>query len=187
VIAEDREPARVGAVGGVGSVEEGHCVGGEQVAFAESLHAGRAIGVLDQWEDRHLQHHWHGGGVGAEQLWDDHGGIACLCLGIGVNLAHAPQVEGRSTACLADTGITPPTPEAFAETLLTALDARRTQRLTEGFAAIRAAWLERGPALDTHIALTSGIAGRFAGLAEDGSLLLSTGGRIHALASGEVA
>jgi BirA family biotin operon repressor/biotin-[acetyl-CoA-carboxylase] ligase len=126
-------------------------------------------------------------GILAEASADDRGGIAWLCLGIGVNLAHAPRVEGRATACLADTGLAPPAPEAFAETLLAALDRRRTQRLTDGFAAIRAAWLERGPALDTHLALTRGIAGRFAGLAEDGSLLVATGGRVHAVASGEVA
>jgi len=126
-------------------------------------------------------------GILAEASADDRGGIAWLCLGIGVNLAHAPHIEGRSTACLADTGAAAPTPEAFAEMLLAALDARRTQRLTEGFAPIRAAWLARGPAPDTHLALTNGIAGRFAGLAEDGSLLIATGGRVHALASGEVA
>jgi len=154
-------------------------------AVATTIPDPRAIAL--KWPNDLLLNGAKSAGILAEASADDHGGIAWLCLGIGVNLAHAPQVEGRSTACLADTGITPPTPEAFAETLLTALDARRTQRLTEGFAAIRAAWLERGPALDTHIALTSGIAGRFAGLAEDGSLLLSTGGRIHALASGEVA
>jgi BirA family biotin operon repressor/biotin-[acetyl-CoA-carboxylase] ligase len=125
-------------------------------------------------------------GILAEASADDQGGIAWLCLGIGVNLDHAPQVEGRATACLADTGMAAPTPETFAETLLAALDARRTQRITEGFAAIRAAWLERGPALDSHLALSSGIAGRFAGLAEDGRLLLATGGRVHALTSGEL-
>jgi BirA family biotin operon repressor/biotin-[acetyl-CoA-carboxylase] ligase len=126
-------------------------------------------------------------GILAEAADDDRGGIAWLCIGFGVNLAHAPQVAGRTTACLTDTGIVPPAPDAFAATLLAALDRRRTQRLTEGFAPIRAAWLDRGPALDTPLAVRAGIAGRFAGLAEDGSLLIASGGRVHALASGEVA
>lgn len=129
-------------------------------------------------------------GILSEAAADDRGGIAWLCLGIGVNLAHAPEVPGRTTACLADAGIVPPAPEAFAESLLSALDRRRTQRLTEGFAPIRAAWLARGPAPDSHLTVRRGgaeIAGRFAGLAEDGSLLLATDGRIHAVASGEVA
>jgi len=116
--------------------------------------------------------------------------IAWLSLGFGVNLAHAPEVPGRATACLADAGIAPPAPEAFAERLLAALDRRRRERLLDGFGPTRAAWLARGPALDTLLAIRcagSDIAGRFAGLAEDGSLLLATGGRIHAVASGEVA
>lgn len=126
-------------------------------------------------------------GILSEAAADDHGGIAWLSLGFGVNLTHAPQVPGRATACLADAAIVPPAPEDFAAALLAALQRRRTQRAVDGFAPIRAAWLARGPASDTHLALTSGIAGRFAGLAEDGSLLLASGGRIHAVASGEVA
>ncbi|BDG72572.1 biotin--[acetyl-CoA-carboxylase] ligase [Roseomonas fluvialis] len=153
-------------------------------AVAATIPDPRAITL--KWPNDLMLNGAKAAGILAEASPDDQGGIAWLCLGIGVNLDHAPQVEGRVTACLADTGIVAPRPEAFAETLLAALDGRRTQRITEGFAPIRAAWLERGPALDTHLALSSGIAGRFAGLAEDGRLLLATGGRVHALASGEL-
>lgn len=159
------------------------------VALADALtaHVPDPGAIALKWPNDVLLNGAKAAGILAEASADQHGGIAWLCLGFGVNLAHAPQVEGRVTACLADAGIAPPDPEAFAETLLGAIDARRTQRLTDGFTAIRAAWLERGPALDTQLALTRGIAGRFAGLAEDGSLLLATGGRVHAVASGEVA
>jgi BirA family transcriptional regulator, biotin operon repressor / biotin---[acetyl-CoA-carboxylase] ligase len=118
------------------------------------------------------------------------GSMAWLCLGFGVNLAHAPEVPGRATACLADAGVAPPEPETFAATLLDALDRRRRERMLEGFSPIRAAWLSRGPALDTPLAIRRAgaeITGRFAGLAEDGSLLIAAGGRIQAVASGEVA
>jgi BirA family biotin operon repressor/biotin-[acetyl-CoA-carboxylase] ligase len=140
-----------------------------------------------KWPNDVLLNSAKAAGILAEAAADDRGGIAWLCLGFGVNLAHAPQVEGRATACLADAGIVPPAPEAFAAALLAALHRRRTERALTGFAPIRAAWLERGPAPDTHLSLASGISGRFAGLAEDGSLLLATGGRVHAVASGEVA
>lgn len=129
-------------------------------------------------------------GILAEAAATPASGIAWLSLGFGVNLAHAPEVPGRATACLADAGIAPPVPEAFAERLLAALDRRRRERLLGGFGPIRAAWLARGPALDAPLAIRragADIAGRFAGLAEDGSLLLATGGRVHAVASGEVA
>jgi BirA family biotin operon repressor/biotin-[acetyl-CoA-carboxylase] ligase len=129
-------------------------------------------------------------GILAEAHADNGGGIAWLCLGIGVNLAHAPAVPGRATACLAGFGIAPPDPAAFAERLLAAFDRRRAERAAEGFAPIRAAWLARGPAPGTHLAIRRAgrdTAGAFAGLAEDGSLLLATGGQVRAVASGEVA
>ncbi|MBR0659869.1 biotin--[acetyl-CoA-carboxylase] ligase [Neoroseomonas oryzicola] len=129
-------------------------------------------------------------GILTEASATSEGGIAWLSIGIGVNLAHAPEVPGRRTACLAETGIAPPVPEVFAEALLSAIDRRRTERALEGFGPVLAAWLARGPALDTHLAIRrqgAEIAGRFAGLAEDGSLLLASGGRVHAVASGEVA
>ncbi|GGJ20353.1 biotin--[acetyl-CoA-carboxylase] ligase [Neoroseomonas lacus] len=121
---------------------------------------------------------------------DASGGIAWVVLGIGVNLALAPEVPGRMTACLADLGVTPPSPQHFAADLLAAIDRRRIERAAHGFAPLRAAWLARGPAIGTHLAIRrqgAEIAGRFAGLAEDGSLLLDTGERIQTLASGEVA
>lgn len=128
-------------------------------------------------------------GILAEASAGPEGRIAWLCLGIGVNLAHAPEVPGRATACLAAQGVASPDPVAFAEHLLAALDRWRSRRALEGFGPVRAAWLARGPALDSHLAIRRqgrDIAGSFVGLAEDGSLLLATGGQVHAVASGEV-
>ena len=116
--------------------------------------------------------------------------IGWLSLGIGVNLAHAPAVPGRATACLADAGIAPPAPEAFAADLLAALARRRAEYLMTGFAPIRDAWLARGPRPGSPLSITRGgaaFSGTFAGLAEDGSLLVATADGIRAIASGEVA
>jgi len=129
-------------------------------------------------------------GILTEASTGPDGAIAWLNIGFGVNLAHAPSVPGRATACLADTGIAPPAPEDFAQLLLEALDRRRAERARQGFAPIRAAWLARGPAPGSHLAIRRGgreTSGRFAGLAEDGSLLLDTGDRVIAVASAEVA
>ena len=63
-------------------------------------------------------------------------------------------------------------------------------RLTEGFAPIRAAWMERGPERGSVLTLRQGdnpVSGRYEGLAEDGGLLLATAGRLHAFHAGEVA
>lgn len=130
-------------------------------------------------------------GILAETGTDGAGGIAWICLGIGVNLAEAPSVPGRVTASLAGLGITPPAPEHFAAALLAAITRRRDQRAAEGFTPIRDAWLARGPPVGTLLAIRrqgAEISGRFEGLAEDGSLqLLADGGRVHTFASGEVA
>ncbi|MEI6161437.1 MAG: biotin--[acetyl-CoA-carboxylase] ligase [Roseococcus sp.] len=123
-------------------------------------------------------------GILAEAVLDDRGGIAHLVFGIGVNLAHAPEVEGRAVAALG-----PILPEDFAATLLERLDHWGNLRLTEGFAPIRAAWMERGPARGTLMTLRQGdnpVSGRYEGVAEDGGLMLATGGRLHVFHAGEV-
>lgn len=123
------------------------------------------------------------------------GGLAWLAIGIGANLAHAPALpDGRPTASLAAHAAPapPPTPEAFATGLLVALGHWHAIRLRDGFDPIRAAWLARGPATDTPLTVRGAgghpIDGRFAGIAEDGRLLLRCGedGPIRAVAAGEV-
>jgi len=129
-----------------------------------------------------------GAGILAESAMDEQGSIAWIVLGIGVNLAHAPQLPGRVTASLAGCGGTPPAPEDFAQSLLAAIDARRRQRAAEGFPAIRDAWLARGPKPGSALAIRrqgAEIAGQFAGLAEDGGLNLAIDGRVRTLVAGE--
>ena len=123
-------------------------------------------------------------GILTETAATAEGSIDWLVCGFGVNLAFAPEVPGRATAAL---GAEPP--EDFAARLLDALVHWRRIRLLEGFAPIRAAWMAAGPEPDAHLSIRQGsrrIAGRYAGLAEDGGLLLATGGRVHAVHVGEI-
>jgi BirA family biotin operon repressor/biotin-[acetyl-CoA-carboxylase] ligase len=112
------------------------------------------------------------------------GTLEWLALGIGVNLRDAPALPDRPTACLPDAGL----PEAFAARLLGRLDHWCAVQRHAGFAPVRAAWLARGPALGETLTLRASpvTAGAFAGLAEDGALLLEVGGTRHAIRSGEV-
>lgn len=115
------------------------------------------------------------------------GTLDWLVVGIGVNLTAAPDLPDRRTAAVAQVA-TPPGAEDMARLVLTRLSHWRQVRLLEGFAPIRAAWLEHAPALGTRLTLRLGgrsVGGSFAGLAHDGSLLLATGGRVHAFAAGE--
>ncbi len=109
-----------------------------------------------------------------------------LCLGIGANLTQAPDLPDRPTARLPSPA---PDAAAVAAGVLCALTAWRRTRLTEGFAAIRTAWLARGPRHGTTLAVSAAgrtLAGLYDGLADDGALLLRTGGRVHAIHAGEV-
>jgi BirA family biotin operon repressor/biotin-[acetyl-CoA-carboxylase] ligase len=61
--------------------------------------------------------------------------------------------------------------------------------LLDGFAPVRAAWMAVGPEHGALLSVRQGadvLSGRYEGLAEDGGLLLATGGRVHRFLSGEV-
>jgi BirA family biotin operon repressor/biotin-[acetyl-CoA-carboxylase] ligase len=110
-----------------------------------------------------------------------------LVIGFGVNLAVSPALPDRATTCLADHAAAP-SPHRFAAELLDRLAYWRQQRLLGGFAPVRAAWLAMAPQPGSKVALrvpTGTIDGAFAGLGEDGSLLLSTDGQVRAFATGE--
>lgn len=122
-------------------------------------------------------------GMLCETAAGEAGGIEWLVIGWGANLAHAPPLEGRATACLAALGPAP-APEVVAARLLRALEGWREA----GFAAVRQAWMARGPAPGARLSLRAGarrVEGLYAGLAEDGSLLLDTGAGPRPFSTGE--
>ena len=116
------------------------------------------------------------------------GSLDWLVIGIGVNLAVAPGVPGRTVAALADV-VVPPAPQDFAVRLLAALDHWRQIKAQHGFAAIRDAWLARAPDIGTAMGFRAGervLSGAFAGLGPDGTLLLQTTEGVRAYSTGEV-
>ena len=100
-----------------------------------------------------------------------------IVVGIGVNLARAPQVDGRKTAALADF-TTPPPLETFAANLAAAFDRRLEAWRTYGLGATLHAFLNQsihaqGAPLTVHDSDGSVLSGTFAGLEEsDGALRL---------------
>jgi BirA family biotin operon repressor/biotin-[acetyl-CoA-carboxylase] ligase len=100
--------------------------------------------------------------------------IAWLVLGIGINLASHPEgTEYPATSLAAGVVVTPETMiGVLAERLLAWYERWRG---AEGFAAVRRAWLLRAYGLGSEIRVRlaqAELAGRFAGLDEDGGLLL---------------
>jgi BirA family biotin operon repressor/biotin-[acetyl-CoA-carboxylase] ligase len=161
------------------------------VALAEAARASdpEPDALSLRWPNDLLRHGAKCGGVLAESALSAEGGIAWVVLGFGVNLAHAPAVPGRATARLGG-GRAAEAPEAFAARLLDRVSAWRRVRDAEGFGPVREAWAELGPAPGRRIAARCGqgmAEGGFAGLGEDGSLLLRTGqGVVLRIAAGEV-
>jgi BirA family biotin operon repressor/biotin-[acetyl-CoA-carboxylase] ligase len=124
-------------------------------------------------------------GILIDTAVDGAGALRWLILGMGVNLAVAPEVPGRATAALAEEGIEPPAPEPFARALLDRLAAWEARSLPD----LHAAWLARAHPLGTPLAVAYGaqrLEGRFAGLSPEGHLLLDTADGRRTLATGEV-
>ncbi len=108
-----------------------------------------------------------------------------VIVGIGVNVTHVPPDMPYPVVSLAALGS-----HATADEVLAGLMQQFGRGLAawaqDGFGPVRTAWLRRGPALGQ--ALRAGaLAGGFAGLAEDGALLLDTEGGTRRVVAGEVA
>lgn len=141
-----------------------------------------------KWPNDVLLHQAKVAGILVDSAARADGMLDWLVIGIGVNLATAPEVAGRAVAAVAQFG-PPPTPERFAHVLLGELDRWQRRRGADGFAAVRDAWLAQGPALGSPATLRVAdrtVAGAFAGLGEDGALLLETDGVVRRFGAGEI-
>jgi BirA family transcriptional regulator, biotin operon repressor / biotin---[acetyl-CoA-carboxylase] ligase len=109
-------------------------------------------------------------------------------VGIGVNVAQAPEASAYPVVCLCDAGAVTGAGAVLAQ-LLAALERHLAQWIEHGFAPLRRAWLARGPAPGDLVRVRIGghvEAGRFAGLDADGALLVSADGRFRRVIAGEI-
>ncbi len=117
------------------------------------------------------------------------GSLDWLVLGIGVNLVTYPVNAAYRATALSATGA-----DVTSAAMLTLLAEHFLRRYEQwqngrGFSTLRAAWLERAQGLGQVIRVSlprTEIAGRFAGLAEDGALLLETSSGTRRIDAGEV-
>ncbi|MEW9853977.1 biotin--[acetyl-CoA-carboxylase] ligase [Novosphingobium sp. M1R2S20] len=113
-----------------------------------------------------------------------------VVVGVGVNLLHAPDVEGRAVASLASLGHVVDR-DAFAATLDTAWGEVLQLWRFGGWAQVRSRWLARahpvGTALAVHGSENGVLHGVFLGLDSEGALQLEdTGGTRRTIHAGEV-
>ncbi|MCQ0969814.1 biotin--[acetyl-CoA-carboxylase] ligase [Paracoccus sp. TK19116] len=121
-------------------------------------------------------------------------GIDAVAVGIGVNLAAAPdnaQLEDGAMppVSLAEaTGLTV-TPEDFLDLLAPAFDRWLRLHRAEGFTRIRDAWLPRAARLGQDITARTGrdsLTGRFESIDETGAMILMTDAGRHVLPAADI-
>ncbi len=114
-----------------------------------------------------------------------------VVIGIGVNLAHAPQNTGRAITSIATLGATPMLPQPFVELLATIFADQVTIWRTYGAGAILTAWKDRAHPVGTPVTaqLPGGetFQGRYDRLSDDGALMLCLAdGTIRAIHAADV-
>lgn len=111
-----------------------------------------------------------------------YGGDCVVMIGMGINITVTPPVEGRAVTRMDRHGAAP-TPKQLMAGLAAAMSVRlATWNNGAGFGAIQLAWLDRAHPLGARLGVHQGdnyVEGTFAGLADNGALLLT-------LASGEI-
>ena len=116
-------------------------------------------------------------GVLLESALGPQGRVDWVVLGIGVNLASHPGLDGPvPSTSLAAAGAPSLAPEDALPTLLAALSRRREALERQGFAAVRSAWLDRAHGLGGRVTVANGgqtLVGVFEGLDADGALVLA--------------
>ena len=130
-------------------------------------------------------------GILLESALEPGGRVDWVVLGIGVNLASHPGLEGPvPTTSLVAAGAPLLAPEVALPSLLAALTRRRMDWESQGFEAVRRTWLARAHGLGGPVTVAAGgqtLVGRFKGLDAEGALLLAQAGAAPiSIAAGDV-
>jgi BirA family biotin operon repressor/biotin-[acetyl-CoA-carboxylase] ligase len=128
-------------------------------------------------------------GILTETIGTEADGRTWLAIGCGLNVASAPEDTPYPATCLARHGGKADA-AAAGDALARAMAVRLAQWEGRGFREIRADWLEAAHDLGVELTVRVGaeeIKGRFAGLGDEGALLLAqSGSGIRRLHAGEV-
>jgi len=143
-----------------------------------------------KWPNDILHHNAKFGGILVETAASGPAHGLAAAIGVGLNIASAPSIDGRATASLYAAGA-----QVSLKSMFTALtEAMDTALLLweegRGFALIRARWLAASLPTGTRLTVHAGettAEGAFAGLDGDGALVLEiSGGRLARFTFGDV-
>lgn len=153
------------------------------LAVGDIVPTGRAVRL--KWPNDVLVDGGKVAGILLESAIDQHGSVEHVVAGIGVNVASAPQLPEMRYSGAALGG----TVENTLENLARALAARLAQWRRDGFPAVRAAWLAQAGPLGAEVDVRLGeglVRGSFAGVDQEGALLLDTASGPRKIVSGEL-
>lgn len=168
-----------------------------QIAFVAALAVGAAadevapksVDVRYKWPNDILIDGRKMGGILIEtDRTQDAGGHAVV--GFGINLAEAPADTSYPATSLGAAGAGEVSPAAFLGPLCRGFDRWYRRWTADGFAPVRAAWLDRaagiGAAIEARLA-TETVHGTFRGINEAGALVLAQdGGRERIIPAADV-
>ncbi len=153
------------------------------LALAEAVDELAGRGTRLKWPNDVLRGGAKMAGILLERLED-----GAVLAGLGVNVRHAPaDMPYAVTSLVAEGG--PADPEILLTALLARLESGWQQWQADGFAAVLARWVVRGPEPGAAIQVRlpqEVVAGRFAGLAPNGGLQLDTPTGRRTLVAGDV-
>jgi len=163
------------------------------VAVGEALEAGLGRGGRPQlkWPNDVLIGGRKVAGILLEADPDEAGGAGWLVVGVGVNIDHHPEGTDYPATSLSGEGAEPPDAAGVLELFLARFEPWYRRWCREGLAPVRAAWLERAVGIGLPVTVrlhAETVAGTFAGLDEDGTLLLDLvgGGVRRRVTAGDV-
>lgn len=154
---------------------------------------GRSDGFALKWPNDVLLN----GGKVAGILLESSGSagqVGHLAIGIGVNLAAAPEINEVETGALRPVSLAAETgarvaPQDFLDVLAPAYAKWEQQFITYGFEPIRTAWLARAAKIGAPVTARTGnedISGTFETMDEAGNLVLSTANGHRAIPAADV-
>ncbi|HLK85869.1 MAG TPA: biotin--[acetyl-CoA-carboxylase] ligase [Candidatus Binataceae bacterium] len=163
------------------------------VAVAETMELVAPRMVALKWPNDLWLNRRKAGGMIAEAVTDSRQRLACVLLGIGLNLNLAPEhippeLRDRATSVMAATG-RPCERSELASELFSRLESRYIETMTSGFAAVRPAWERYSALTDRRVTVVDGasrVAGTVRGIDPDGALVLEADGRTVRILAGDV-
>lgn len=168
-----------------------------QLGFAAALAVGEAV-IRRLPTNRDLRYKWPNdvlvegaklSGILLESAATQDGTLAWLVIGVGVNVASHPTGTSWPATSLRSLGAEALDLEDLMRDIVGTLQAEVDRWLRDGFAPLRAAWLERAYGLGGTVGVRlprERLSGRFVDLDRDGVLLLETAEGPRRVAAGEI-